>query len=268
MSKSSSRYGRRSNSFKEWYASQEQEEEYKSSERSHSLPLEFHPPTLLPRPSVFYDKGDAASIQKNSANHANNAANSHNDKFYSCDWQHITPQLIVMWNKVASSSVDKPVQSPITQPYSLESYQLESTPKITSDTDDNSDVESKGSSIGVSPALTHKIDEPTLSNSTTLINDSTLMNAISYLKNLSTPSIDTRAARSAKNDDSSLASDISPDIPADKPIDLSIRASSSSSQFNKSPENRKKRKKEHQINDSDSSFTKKKVNPLDLRVGF
>lgn len=272
MSKSSSRYGRRSNSFKEWYSLQEQEEGYKTNERSHSLPFEFYSPTLLPQSSVvFDDKGDAASTQRNSAN-ANNAANSHNNEFYS--WQHILTQqqIIAILNKVKSSSADKPIQtSPITQPYSLDPYQLlaESTPKITSDSDDNSDMESKGSSNGISPAFIHKIDEPTLSKSTTLINDSILIDArVSCLSNLSTSSFDTRAARLAKNDDFSLTSNISPNTPADKPIDLSIRASSSSSQFNKSSENRKKRKKEDEISDSDSSSAKQKVNPLDLTLNF
>lgn len=263
MSKSGSRYGRRSNSFKESYALQEQEDEDKSSERSHPG-SSFNLRSLPPLSSVFDDKNDAASIHEN---HANNTANSHNNQLYSHNWDFMHQQRL---SHIIFSTLSQVASS---------SYQslTESTPKIISDSE-TSDVESKDSSTRVSPTLIHKIEERALSNSTPSINESSrLINAhTSYLNNSSylnsTPSFNTWAA-SAKNDDQDYSWP-SPDTltdepkneptdePTDKPIDLSMRSSSSSSQFNESSEKRKKRKRDW-INDSDSSSG---INPLNLTL--
>ncbi|XP_011263467.1 protein embryonic gonad isoform X1 [Camponotus floridanus] len=258
MSKSGSRYGRRSNSFKESYALQEQEEEDKSSDRSPTV-SSFNLRSLPPLSSVvFDDKNDAASTQETQENHANNTTNFHDNQVYAQNLHLMHQQrlsIIFSLSQVASSS-----------------YQLltESTPKIISDSE-TSDVESKGSSTRVSPTFIHKIEERTLSNSTPLINESSmLMNAHTSLN--STPSFNTWDA-SAKDNDYSWQ--LSPDTltdkptdeptgePTDKPIDLSMRSSSSSSQFNESSEKRKKRKREDWINDSDSSSG---INPLNLTL--
>lgn len=252
MSKSSSRYGRRSNSFKESYALQEQEEGEQSNERSHaaasysSLCSPVHP---LLSAVIYDDKSDAASTQEN---HTNNTTNSH--ELYSHIMQRqLSISLLSTLSQVASSSADNPIQQgPTTTPIPLSFMNnpfypsLEgSTSKITSDSE-MSDVESKDSSTRVSPTFTYKTDERALTNSTPSSNESSMLTNIhtSHLNNSSylspTPSFNTWAACSAKDDDLYLWTS-SPETPTDKPIDLSMRASSSSSQFNESSEKKKKK---------------------------
>lgn len=295
MSKSSSRYGRRSNWFKVSHALQLEKED-KQRERPHTAPsFGLYPPSILPRSCiVFDDESDAASTtQKNSTNHANDIANSHHNGLLSRNWRvKFQPQLSITplstSNQVTSSPVDNQIQqqNPITMQYTLpflsdpyRSFMLESLSRNTSDSDFSDDerlldVESKSSSSRVSPfTLTNKMDEPTLSNSRVSINGSLmLMDAHNpYLNALySIPSMITPATYSARGGDSLLVSPNPGGLAdeRDEPIDLSIRASGSSSQSNESSEKKRREKKEEdQINDSDSSSTEESAaNPLDLTL--
>lgn len=289
MSKSSSRYGRRSNSFKATYASGHAQED-KQSEKPHIVPPFNLYPALLSRSCIgFDDESDAAStVQKNSTSHTNDVANSH--RLFTHNWSaSFQPQLSITplstSTQVASLPIDNQIQrqSPMQYhcplPFLSESYQslmLESQSRNTSDSDSSDDerlpdVEYKSSSNRVSPfTLTNKIDESTLSNSVSVNGSLMLMDTHNpYLSSLySIPSMITPTAYTARGGDSLLVSPNPGGLAdeRDEPIDLSIRASSSLSQSNESSEKKKEEKEENQINDSDSSTEDCAVNPLDLTL--
>ncbi|XP_070161188.1 zygotic gap protein knirps-like [Polyergus mexicanus] len=292
MSKSSSRYGRRSNSFKATYSSSPTQGD-KQNEKPYTVPSFGLYPSLLSRPCVGYDdESDATTAQKVSANHVNDPANSYNNDLFLHNWRaKFKPQLSIAplstSNQVTSLPMDNRIQqqSPMQytcMPFLSESYQslmLESQSRNTSDSDFSDDerlpdVEYKSSSSGVSPfTFTNKIDdEPTLSSSVSINGSLMLMDAHNpYLNSLySIPGIITPTAYSTRGGDSILVSPNPGGLAdeLDKPIDLSIRASGSSSQSNESLRKKKREENEEdRINDSDSSSTEDcAANPLDLTL--
>lgn len=289
MSKSSSRYGRRSNSFKAIYTSSHTQED-KQSEKPYTVPSFGLYPSLLSRSCIGYDdESDASTAQKISANHVNDAVNSHNNGLFLHNWRaKFKPQLSITSlstsNQVTSLPMDNQIQQQSPMQYAMpflsescQSFMLESQSRNTSDSDFSDDerlpdVEYKNSSSGVSPFTFTKIDEPTLSSSVSINGSLMLMDAHNpYLNSLySIPGMITPTAYSARGGDSLLVSPNPGGLAdeLDKPIDLSIRASSSSSQSNESLEKKKREENEEdQINDSDSSSTEDcAANPLDLTL--
>lgn len=288
MSKSSSRYGRRSNSFKATYASGHAQED-KQSEKPHIVPsFGLYPSTLLSRPCIgFDDKTDAAStVQKNSTSHINDVANFHNNGLFMHNWHaSFQPQLSITplstSTQVASLPISNQIQrqSPMQYcplPVLSKSNQslMESQSRNTSDSDSSDDerlpdVGYKSSSSRVSAfTLTNKIDAPTLSSSS--LNGSLMLTDTQNPYLYSIPGMITPTAYSARGGDSLLVSPNPGGLAdeRDEPIDLSIRASSSLSQSNNESSEKKKReeKEEDQINDSNSSTEDCAVDPLDLTL--
>ncbi|XP_050445225.1 zygotic gap protein knirps-like isoform X2 [Cataglyphis hispanica] len=285
MSKSSSRYGRRSNSFKATYASGQED---KQSEKPHIIPsFGLYPSPLLSRSCIgFDDETDAAStIQKNSTSRINDVANFHNNGLFMHNWHaSFQPQLSITPLSTSTQVASLPISNQIQRQSPMQYCPLpilsksnpslmESQSRNTSDSDSSDDErlhdveEYKSSSSRVSPfTLTNKIDEPTLSSSSV---NSSLMLADTHNPYLySIPGMITPTAYSARGGDSLLVSPNPGGLAdeRDEPIDLSIRASSSLSQSNNESSEKKEEKEEDQINDSDSSIEDCAVDPLDLTL--
>lgn len=285
MSKASSRYGRRSNWFKISHAlGQNRENEEKKKLRIPIPSLGFHQSPLLPPSSVSLEaeRNTASTSQANSENHANDAASSHNG-FLSSNWlakfqsqlpvAPIQPIQVSTLNELLPSVDNQIQQNPIVMQYAMtlsESYRsiLEAIQLRATSESDFSDVESRSSSSRVSP-LINRTDEPPPSNSRVSINGSLmLMDAHNpYINLYSLPSMITPATYPSVRGGDSLLVSPNPGGLADEldePIDLSMRASGSSSQSNESFE--KRGEKKDQINNDSLSTEEDAAKPLDLTL--
>ncbi|KAL6444172.1 hypothetical protein ACFW04_001837 [Cataglyphis niger] len=289
MSKSSSRYGRRSNSFKATYASSHAQEDKQSEKPRVVSPFDLYSSILLSSSCIgFNDETDAAStVQKTSTSRINDVANFHDNRFFMHKWQgsfqrplSTTPPSTS--TQVASLPINNQLQRQSSMQYcsltvlsksNSSLMELQSRNTSDSDSSDNErlhDMEYKSSSSRVPPfTLTNKIDEPTLSSS--FVNSSLMLTDThnSYLYSIPGMITPTATPYSARGGDSLLVSP-NPGGLADErnePIDLSIRASTSLSQSNnESSEKKKEEKEKDQINDRDSSIKDCAVDPLDLTL--
>ncbi|XP_029175069.1 LOW QUALITY PROTEIN: protein embryonic gonad-like [Nylanderia fulva] len=289
MSKTMSRYGRRSNWFKMSHALTPnlQQKQVEQSENHHIVPsLPFHLSSLLPQSYVPSEdeRNVPSTSQANLENIASDASSSHSNGFLPSNWftnLHSQLPIQVSLNELISSSVDN--QNPIAMQYalslseslsyrSLEAAMRESRTTSESDVseeDHHLDGESRSSSSRVSP-FANRTEEPPQSNSRVSINGSLmLMDAHNpYLNALySAPTMITPATYPVRGGDSLLVSPNPGGLAdeLDEPIDLSMRGASGSS--SRSNELSKKREKKNRTNDTNISSTEEgAAKPLDLTL--